>query len=358
MQPFTFTIPLHRFDLGLLPPDAQAIGSPAFKRAVMEHFAREYARKSETAVVVVDNEKITVLTFPGTADPFQFVVEMLQSGRIKEALPLLEAIAFAREDDAVVLYNLGIAYSELGQYQNAIEQLEKAVAIKPAYSHAWTGIGVAYQRLGKLTEAIAALNKAVEADPGDGYAHRNLGAVLAGQGKPEKALAHMREAFHQLPDDPQSLYGLAHCLEVLGTEEAISEADELYAKFIQRFPASPIAERAREARTKLAHRNLRSAAPGGFRPDVMMYITGALDTFKKVGAKKRQEIAFEIALLGQRGLDINDPEQKYTLKTLPGTFSGLHLVCIMYAAFRQIDPSLNTGVDFATEYDLAQKMKN
>ncbi|MFM8479115.1 MAG: hypothetical protein ACKOEO_25285 [Planctomycetaceae bacterium] len=33
-------------------------------------------------------------------------------------------------------------------------------------------------------------------------------------------------------------------------------------------------------------------------------------------------------------LDINDPEPKYTLRSLPGTFSGLHLCCLMYAAFK------------------------
>ena len=30
-------------------------------------------------------------------------------------------------------------------------------------------------------------------------------------------------------------------------------------------------------------------------------------------------------MLGRTGLDINDPTDKYTLKALPGKFSGLHL---------------------------------
>ena len=92
---------------------------------------------------------------------------------------------------------------------------------------------------------------------------------------------------------------------------------------------------------------------GGFRPDVMMYIAGALDTFDRLGPKKRQEIAFEVALLGQRGLDINDPEQKYTLRTLPGRYSGLHLLALMYTAFKQIDPTMNSGADFDAEYKMA-----
>ena len=67
-----------------------------------------------------------------------------------------------------------------------------------------------------------------------------------------------------------------------------------------------------------------------------MYIAGALQTFTKLGAQKRQVIALEIAVLGRSGLDINDTEDKYTPKALPGKFSGLHLLAIMYTAFRQI----------------------
>jgi hypothetical protein len=76
-----------------------------------------------------------------------------------------------------------------------------------------------------------------------------------------------------------------------------------------------------------------------------------------IGSRKRQEIALEIALKGQSGLDINDPAQKYTLRTLPGNFSGLHLLAIMYTAFQQIDPSANVGADFQTEYELALKTR-
>jgi hypothetical protein len=74
-------------------------------------------------------------------------------------------------------------------------------------------------------------------------------------------------------------------------------------------------------------------------------------------AKKRQAIALEIAILGRSGLDINDPAEKYSLKSLPGKFSGLHLLAIMYTAFQQIDPTMETGADFAAEYKAAVEMQ-
>jgi hypothetical protein len=64
-------------------------------------------------------------------------------------------------------------------------------------------------------------------------------------------------------------------------------------------------------------------------------------------------IGVEVAMLGRSGLDINNPAKQYKLKNLPGEFSGLHLLAIMYAAFQQIDPSADLGADCSAEYKLA-----
>jgi hypothetical protein len=69
-----------------------------------------------------------------------------------------------------------------------------------------------------------------------------------------------------------------------------------------------------------------------------------------------KRIGFEIAVLGQRGLDTNNPDQKYTLKSLPGTFSGLHLVCLMYVAFKQVAPEQAIGFDLSREYEVARSL--
>jgi hypothetical protein len=41
---------------------------------------------------------------------------------------------------------------------------------------------------------------------------------------------------------------------------------------------------------------------------------------------------------------------------LPGQFSGLHLVCLMYAAFKILNPSLDIGMDFSQEYQMAKTL--
>jgi hypothetical protein len=89
----------------------------------------------------------------------------------------------------------------------------------------------------------------------------------------------------------------------------------------------------------------------------MMYIAGAPHTFKKQGAQKRHAIAPEITILELSRVNIYDPDEKYSLKSLLGKFSGLHLLASMYTAFCQIDSTMDTGLYFAAEYKAAMEMQ-
>ena len=66
---------------------------------------------------------------------------------------------------------------------------------------------------------------------------------------------------------------------------------------------------------------------------------------------------FEIAIVGMNGINVNDPKSEYRLRTLPGAFSGLKLLCYEYAAFKQFAPDLDIGFDLSQEYKEAQRMQ-
>ena len=55
------------------------------------------------------------------------------------------------------------------------------------------------------------------------------------------------------------------------------------------------------------------------------------------------------------GLDINDSARKFTLTRMPGNFSGLHLVSLMFVGSRLIDPGLDSGIDLSKEFAEAEK---
>jgi len=54
---------------------------------------------------------------------------------------------------------------------------------------------------------------------------------------------------------------------------------------------------------------------------------------------------------------VNDPSGKYMLRSLPGNFSGLHLLCLQYVGFKIIDPTVDIGFDIAAEYEEARRLQ-
>jgi tetratricopeptide (TPR) repeat protein len=61
-----------------------------------------------------------------------------------------------------VYNNRGNAYSRKGQYDRAIEDYSKAIAIKPTYSGSYFHLALTYSLLGKESAACDSLNKAFE----------------------------------------------------------------------------------------------------------------------------------------------------------------------------------------------------
>lgn len=97
-------------------------------------------------------------------------------------------------------------------------------------------------------------------------------------------------------------------------------------------------------------------------PAAVWHLLSALERYDKLPADKVREIAFEVAMLGQNGLDYSSPDKKYKLSTIPGeTFSGLQMMCLMHAGFKRFAPEMETGIDlhepFLTALELHQQGK-
>ena len=104
---------------------------------------------------------------------------------------------------------------------------------------------------------------------------------------------------------------------------------------------------------RLAASTFRRRMPDGLRMDAVMYLLDALTTLRAMTKKEIEGLTLEIAVLGRRGLDVNDATRQYTLTSLPGEHSGLQLVCIMYAGMKALAVDANVGFDLAAEYEAA-----
>ena len=70
-----------------------------------------------------------------------------------------------RPDDGYIVDSLGWAYYRIGQYDNAVKQLERAVTLKPSDPTINDHLGDAYWRTGRKLEATFQWHHAKDAKP-------------------------------------------------------------------------------------------------------------------------------------------------------------------------------------------------
>ena len=93
-----------------------------------------------------------------------------------------------------ILTNIGRLYLKSEQYEKAVREYEKALALNPKGTAAYNGVGIAYAMLKRYSEAIDAQQKALTLEPDFAEAHAGLGLVYLMQNSPELALKHYRHA--------------------------------------------------------------------------------------------------------------------------------------------------------------------
>jgi Tfp pilus assembly protein PilF len=94
-------------------------------------------------------------------------------------------------------------------------------------------------------------------------------------------------------------------------------------------------------------------------PASVFYFLDAFKRFEAMTSEQVRAVAIEIAMLGRNGLDYAAPEEKYELRSIPNRkFSGLHLMCLMYAGFKRIAPEHDLGMDLNEPFLTALELFN
>ena len=357
-EPFTFSLRLEDFDLSRLPIAVEALRADQnlLAQAISQYYTEIFKKLGGTANIAIAEGAVHVSWYPQTGEARELLYEhaasLLKRGNYREADPILHSLHVRYPDDERVLFNYGMMLSDQGRLDGARSLLAHLVEIAPSHSPGWTALGVALSRGGDKENGLKAFRRALEIDPANAYAMRNAGAIL-NEIDPAEALPLLEKAAELLPDDQQALLGYGSCLLRLGRT---TDAARILSRCIELNPLSETAEQARIAHTQLAHRTMRDKVAGNLRPDVVMYCLDALKMFEQEGRTKTGAITMEIAMLGRDGLDINNPAQKYTLRSLTGNFSGMRLVSMMYTGFKIIAPEQNAGIDLSRDYEEAKRL--
>jgi len=111
------------------------------------------------------------------------------------------------KDIPVILSNLGLAYSGVGQYQVAINTLEEAAKLKPAVG-TYMELGTDLAQVSKTPEATAACDKILTVDPTaknmQAVCYKNVAIVLTNKGKLLEAIAPLQKVTLLNPQDALS----------------------------------------------------------------------------------------------------------------------------------------------------------
>jgi predicted negative regulator of RcsB-dependent stress response len=120
-------------------------------------------------------------------------------------------------------YQLGLALSCQGRFQEAIPILSAALKLKPNHAEIYNNLGVTLAQHGKTQEAIAYFSRAlrIRADYAEG--HSNLGAVLLQQGKIQEAIEHFTEAVRIKPNFPVAHFFLGLAYLLIGDQNSALE---------------------------------------------------------------------------------------------------------------------------------------
>jgi tetratricopeptide (TPR) repeat protein len=354
-QAYSLFLDLNEFTLPLFP---EAIGKEksAFNDAVTRRLRAAFAHLNgilKSTIVSDARLEIVWQEDPAGTSTSKKIAEILTGGNYADGILLLELFLSGEPEEPVLLFNLGMAYSDRDNLDRAIALLKKLVAIQPGHVNGRVALGVALLRNGQDAEGLRELETALQQEPRNLWAHRNLAAGLVRLGRHSEAEEHFRLATEIDPNDQGSWLGYGQALEESGKPQ---EADHAYHKIIALDEYSALAELAKKALSKLAQKNFQSKTPGTPRMDAVMYCLTALEKFAKLSPDQVKAIGFEIALLGTRGLDVNSSEAKYTLKNMAGTFSGVQLVCYEYVSFQQFAPAQDIGFDLSAEYQAAWKL--
>ena len=135
-------------------------------------------------------------------------------------------------------YNLGQMLQARGALDEAVEQFQVALAIRPTDAIANNALGGALLAKGDVSGAMTHFNAALASEPDYFDAHYNLGNVFAAQGDFRAAAEQFGEAAKINPDDANAQANLGSALAALGR---LNEAKSHYEAALRIDPSNQLA---------------------------------------------------------------------------------------------------------------------
>ena len=185
-------------------------------------------------------ERAIAAAKPSRPEPYLELATALRT--TGQTAPAIQHLQHAlRLDPAYLpaLLDLNQALKDAGDRMQALAMAARATEIAPTDPRAWNALGQTSLDLGRPTDALAALRRALAIDPELPEAHNGVGIALAQEGDMAGAEAEFRQAVRVLPNFGEPHGNLANLLE---TKQDLRQADYEYQLAV-RFGPNDVAAR-------------------------------------------------------------------------------------------------------------------
>jgi tetratricopeptide (TPR) repeat protein len=115
---------------------------------------------------------------PDARDLFNQATELVELGRLDEALALFQTLLKTDSNNAIVWNNIGIIQFRQGKYREAVNAFGQATDVNGEFTNAWFNKSLALVNLEKDTEALRALDKVLKLNPHDKEAQSQRASIV------------------------------------------------------------------------------------------------------------------------------------------------------------------------------------
>jgi tetratricopeptide (TPR) repeat protein len=180
-------------------------------------------------------ERARAMSAAAPRDPERlFTLGLAQSDvNVDDAIGTFRRVLDLAPGHVLARYNLALVLKRTDRLEDALGELDRALAIEPRPEVHYTR-GIIYWHRGDLDRAASALRDAIAMQPRYVEAHSALGSVLNAKRDRAGAAAALRRAITLAPEMPATHYTLAQVLRTAGDERgagnALAEAERLRSR--------------------------------------------------------------------------------------------------------------------------------
>lgn len=167
---------------------------------------------------------------------FKLGISYLNEGNYQLAYIQLQKAHSIEPNNKEILNSLGLIHLHFGDLEKSIKFFLDAISVDRHFSTAYNNLGIAYTRMSKWNEAIEQFKKALSnpmyENPESAYF--NLGNGYYRLGQYDLSIIAYKDSLKRAPKFSHSYYGLALCYNKIGR---YGEASEMLATAIEIDPA-------------------------------------------------------------------------------------------------------------------------